>query len=151
VATRIRDRDRGARALMKRVINAKARVIVGIHEAEGAADHDGATVAEIGSYHEFGLGVPRRSFIADWSDESEADNRATLKKIGQAVVKGTLPSVENGLERFGLKAVSDVQARIKAGIAPDLAEETIRLKGSSTPLIDKGTLWQSIRHEVTKE
>ena len=89
--------------------------------------------------------------IADWSDETEDANRETLKRGTEALMKGQLPSVHNVLDRAGLKFVGDVQQRMKAGIDPPNAESTVERKGSSTPLIDKGQLWTSIRHQVHDE
>lgn len=159
----IRDTDKGYKALMARLAKAAsgARVTVGIHEAEGSKPAEGdsgdATLIEVAAYNEFGgpatdekpLGnPPRRSFIADWEDESVDEHREQLRKIGQAIVKGTIPSVEVGLDRFGLHAVGEVQQRIKAGIEPENAESTIERKGSSTPLIASGQLWTSVTHHV---
>jgi hypothetical protein len=159
MAGRVTDRDRGAQALMKRLRHrGKQRLTVGLHEAEGEAPHEGEdgggelTVLDVGLMHEFGgdPGPPRRSFIAEWADESAADHQELLRRIARAVVRGELPSIENGLERFGLRAVGEVQARIKSGIEPPLDGATIDRKGSSTPLIDKGQLWTSIRHKLEK-
>jgi hypothetical protein len=159
MAGRVTDRDRGAKALMKRLRDrGKQRLTVGLHEAEGEAPHEGGddgselTVLDVGLMHEFGgdPGPPRRSFIVDWADKNTAEHQDQLRRIARAVVTGELPSIENGLERFGLRAVGEVQARIKAGIEPPLDEATIDRKGSSTPLIDKGQLWTSIRHRLEK-
>jgi hypothetical protein len=148
---KISDRDNGARALVKRVKDARkgAVVTVGIHEAEGSAAHgDDVTLADVASFAEFGLGNPQRSFLRDWFDENEAENRERLRKIGQAVIDGKVASVEQGLDRFGLFAVGSIQQRISAGIAPPNAESTIAAKGSSVPLIDLGTLRAFITHKV---
>lgn len=146
----VKDTDRGYAALVRRLTTAgEPTVSVGIHEAEGSASEEGgATVAEIGSYHEFGLGVPQRSFIRDWFDENEEANKERIRKLAKAVAEGKIPSAEMALERFGLYAVGSIQSRIADGIEPELAEETIRRKGSSTPLIDTGTLRSSITHKV---
>lgn len=154
MAAKIRDRDRGYAALMNRLAQPKAIVTVGIHEAEGAADHgeDGATVAEIGAFHEFGTTtIPRRSFIRDWADENEEKHKDDLRKIGRAILDGKLKSTEQGLERFGALAKGEVQTRIADGIAPALAESTVETKGSSVPLIDTGVLRSSIEYRVERE
>jgi len=146
--------DNGYKALLKRLLGPQrqASLTVGIHDAEGgaAANSGDATVAEVAAFHEFGLGVPRRSFLADWADENEAQIKADLKKIGEAVVTGKLPSIEVGLERYGLKSVGSIQQRISDGILPELEDATVARKGSSTPLIDTGQLRASITHKVTK-
>jgi len=139
------------------------RVSVGIHEEEGAAEHeiqiDGEaapsgpppTVAEVASFNEFGLGVPQRSFIRAWADENEVENRENLRKIGQAVVKGKLAGgPKQGLERFGLHAVGSIQKRMADGVPPPNAPSTVDAKGSSTPLIAAGQLRSSITFKVFK-
>lgn len=149
--TMIEDVDHGFDALLKRVLDAEAVLTVGVHEAEGAAEHDGGvTLAEIASFHEYGLGVPRRSFIADWEDENRDRHKAQLRAMAKAVIDGKLPSVENALERLGLLYVGEIQRRIAQGIAPELAESTVKKKGSSVPLIDTGQLRSAILSKVTK-
>ena len=156
MASSVREKDNGHKALLKRIETSKATLTVGIHEAEGgASEGDGdMTVLDVANIHEFGApaaGIPRRSMIVDWSDEAEEKNRADLQKMGEAVVKGTLPSFPAGLDRLGLKFVGDAQVRMREGIPPELAESTVAAKGSSTPLIDTGQLWSSIRHQVHED
>lgn len=150
-SARIIDRDRGYRALLRRV-QAAARgraVTIGVHSGEGGAPAaGGGTVADVASIHEFGLGnVPERSFVRGWADEKKNDNERILRGIGEAIVRGDY-SVEVGLERAGLLMVASMQQRIRGGIAPELADVTVARKGSSTPLIDTGQLVSSITHKV---
>ena len=154
MAGHIKDHDRGYNALKERLAKATEPIhgTIGIHEAEGsAAEEDGTTVLDVAHFMEFGTdSIPPRSFVGDYSDENIDKNRERLRKIGKAVVKGTLPSMEIGMNRIGLLLVSEMQARIRSGIAPELSPATVERKGSSTPLIDTGQLWTSIRHKVTK-
>ena len=146
-------RDRGANALLKRMRDARAprAVTIGVHAEEGTAPHGEATLLDVAAFHEFGTErTPRRSFIADWSDENEQKNRERLSLIGAAVLTGKLPSVEVGLARFGLLGVADVQKRMVAGIAPPLAEVTVERKGSSTPLIETGQLKSAVTYRIEK-
>jgi hypothetical protein len=107
----------------------------------------GDTVADIAAKHEFGLGVPRRSFIADWVDESlEAANRR-LKKSAALVFREKMP-LKQAYGLFGMWAVGEIQRRIKSRIPPPLSPVTIRRKRSSVPLIDTGQLWSSITYLV---
>lgn len=152
------DKDRGYADLLKRIAsaaNAKG-VSVGVHEEEGSKPHgedenDEATVADIASFHEFGLGVPRRSFIADYVDESETKIKDDLRKIGAALVEGKIATPEQGLDRFGLLQKAEVQKRIRDGIEPENDPATIAAKGSSTPLIASGKLWTSILHKIDRK
>jgi hypothetical protein len=150
--SRVLDKDNGYDALLERLRQGAARLTVGIHEAEGSVDHgDGVTVAEIGEFHEFGLGVPRRSFIADWADEGKAEHDDQLRKMAIAIVKGSVPSARVGLERLGNLYVGEVQRRIAGRIDPPLEQATIDRKGSSVPLIDKGILRSSVTFKVVGE
>jgi hypothetical protein len=147
----VTDTDHGAKALLKRLAE-RARVTVGVHEDEGSAEHSGGggTIAEVMGRHELGLGVPRRSFVADYVDENRDELRGKLRTIGRAVIDGKVSSVEQALDRFGLLQVGEMQRRIREGIDPPLEQSTIDAKGSDTPLIDTGEGWTSIRHRVEK-
>lgn len=133
-------------------------VTVGIHAAEGGASHAAegeesstATVADVASYHEFGLGVPQRSFIRGWADENEKVNKQRLSDIAKAVMSARISSPRMGLTRFGLLAVAEIQQRMAEGIPPALDEATVKAKGSSTPLIDTGQLRSSITAVVSRK
>lgn len=150
----LKDKDNG---LAKRLAQLKAAaqktwgVTVGIHEEKGSETHDedsGLTIAQIGEIHELGLGVPRRSFIADWVDENRDQIQANFRKVGEAVVQGKIASIEQGMNRLGLLFVGQIQRRIVNHIPPPLAQSTIDRKGSSTPLIDEGILKSAITYEV---
>ncbi len=150
MAAKVVDRDRGYRELMKRLKAAKLSLTVGVHQTEGAEPHGELTVADIATIHEFGLGnVPERSFLRAWADENVEEIKKDLGGIGIAVVEGKL-TAEQGLERFGVLAVGQIQKRIVAGIEPPLAPATIKRKGSSTPLVDTGQLKSAITYEVKK-
>jgi hypothetical protein len=149
---KVEDHDHGYKALLARVKDENAVLTVGIHAAEGDAEHEGTggrSIAEIGAFHEYGLGHnPRRSFIADWADENEEAHREMLRKIGRAVLEGKLESMSQGLDRLGALFVGEIQKRIADGIEPELAESTIKRKGSSVPLIDTGQLRSAITWKV---
>lgn len=145
-----KDTDKGFNALFGRIKGAKPVVLtVGIHDAEGSMpDGNGsATIAEVGTFHEFGIGVPQRSFIRAWADENEAKNQDTLRKIGANILKTGGDPIQ-GLNRAGVRFVAEIQGRMVAGIDPENAASTIRQKGSSTPLIDTGQLKSSITYKI---
>lgn len=153
--SRVVSRDLGARRLLK-ALASSGELTVGIHEADGAEAKDGddggdATLIDVAIVHEFGYeegGIPRRSFIRDWVDESAAEHAEQERKIARAVVAGKL-DVEQGLKRLGVLRQAEVQKRISEGIEPPLAQATIDRKGSSTPLINTGQLRGAISHKVT--
>lgn len=152
MASKVQVRDHGYNALLKRLSGGAKHVTVGIHEAEGAQTEDEGdiTVAEVAAMHELGLGQEERSFVRGYVDDNEEVIAGQLKKLGEAVVKGQLPSTEQALERFGLVTVAGMQARISAGIEPANKPSTVAKKGSSTPLIDDGVMRSAITHKVEK-
>lgn len=151
MSAKVTTKDNGYDAMMKRLQDAakkKGVLTVGIHEEEGAASHGDASVIDIAAMHEFGLGVPARSFIGAWADERADESKRDLRKLGDALTNGKVPDAMTGLAQLGEKYVGEVQARIAAGIPPENAPSTVAKKGSSTPLIDTGVLRSSIVAKV---
>lgn len=160
--TRIRDVDRGYKALKQRVFGkSKAKVAIGILTGDGghAGDaHEGnekgdatATLLEVAIYNEFGgpngNDPPERSFIRDWFDAAEPRKRRELVALMQGVIKGTRTK-DQILELLGLSCVGEIQERIAQGIDPPNAKSTVRRKGSSTPLINRGQLRAGVTFAV---
>lgn len=152
---KVREVDHGALKMLHNLKSLDRVVTVGIHASEGGdSEQDSSmTVAEVGAIHEFGLGVPQRSFLRQFVDENRSKLKAMLEASAREVAKGTLTS-DQALERFGLAVQGMVRERIVAGIAPELAESTKERKEEltggpkNTPLILFGQLLSSILHEV---
>jgi hypothetical protein len=146
VGSRVKVTDQGLDALKKRLAAAsKLRLTVGVHEEEGAEAYPGGqTVAEVASYNEFGLGVPRRSFIADWVDESESAKVTDISAVARRVFLGD--DAESSLGQLGPRYIAEVHTRMGETQADD--PETVAEKGSSEPLEDSGKLRAAIKHQV---
>jgi len=140
-------KDQGLEALKKRLQAAsKVRLTVGVHEDDGAQTYPGGqTVAEVASYNELGLGVPRRSFIADWVDESEAEKRGDLQDVAAGIMTGK--DAASGMTSLGNRYVGQVLDRMSATQPDD--PKTVEEKGSSEPLDDSGKLRSAIKSRVT--
>jgi hypothetical protein len=150
---KVRDTDKGAKSLLARMRAAASKphaLTLGVHDEEGAATEKDSplTVAEVAEINEFGLGVPRRSFITDWADEYQATHESNLRKMGTALVKGRIASVEQGLAQLAVLYVGLIQTRISAGIGEPNAESTVKRKGSSRQLVRYGQLRSAIRGKV---
>ena len=147
----VEDRDRGYAALVRRVFGfRRPKIAVGVLEADGGRPHgdDALTIIEVATFNEFGTSrIPERSFIRAWFDEHQAELKADLGKMMQAVLLGRLTR-EQMLERLGQRCVGQIQARIAEGVPPPNAESTIRRKGSSKPLVDTGALRSSVSYRV---
>ena len=153
MSIKVTDKDNGYKALAKQVFGIKKPLVnVGIHAAEGSKIPKGgkATVLEYGTYNEFGLGVPERSFIRGTADAKGKEWRDFAASRMRLVIKGELTK-EQALEQMGLRFQSNMQKRISDGISPPNAPSTIAKKGSSKPLIDTGTLRSSITYSIKEE
>jgi hypothetical protein len=144
-------RDLGAEKLVRTVTDKAPRVVdVGIiGDTAGAATPGGEmTVGTLAEIHEFGLGVPQRSFLRAWADADRAKIDRTWGALLRKVLKSEL-TLDQALEQFGIWAQGQAQAFIADGrVVPPLDQATIDAKGSSTPLIDTGQLRSSITYEV---
>ena len=145
--------DRGAEALLKRM-KQRGVVRVGIMGQKAVDQHEGAkgkglTVAQIAEYHEFGMGVPRRSWLRDYVDENERSIREWLKIGATLTEKGQ--DLHEVLDLVGWRIVSGINRRIDYHIPPPLKEATTKRKGSTTPLVDTGQLRSSITYVVAKD
>jgi hypothetical protein len=125
-------------------------VTIGIHAEDGAEGHDGGlTTAEVGSYHEFGLGVPQRSFVRAYFDEHASEIEQAQDACLARILAGSDPRAEAA--RLGLKLEGGMKERILARIDPPLAESTKARRGeSAVPLVDTSQLIGAIRSRVTE-
>ncbi len=112
------------------------RVTVGLHADAGVHGNANMPIVSLGEIHEFGLGVPQRSFIRGWFDSKQDQIRADVKAFASAP------------EALALRLAAGCQDYIAAGVAPANAPSTIARKGSSKPLIDTGVLRSSIVGKV---
>jgi len=153
MAASVRVTDRGANDLLRRMKEAgeELTVRVGVIGDEAEAQHqaDDLTVVDIATAHEFGVGVPQRSWLREWVDENEPELQRRMRAIADAVVKRGLP-LKPGLDAFGEKAVGEIKQRISGSIPPPNSPVTIARKGSSTTLINTEQFRSSITSDVVK-
>jgi hypothetical protein len=151
----IRTRDTGMAAFLKRLTSPE--VSVGVHSADGSEIEEDSdlTVAEIAAIHEFGLGVPERSWLRAFVDENRDELSRLLAVVATQIAQGKDP--DTAMNRFGLHVVGLIKKRIVAGIEPGLAESTKiekqRVTGGNakdTPLIRFGQFISAIAHEVNR-
>lgn len=148
---KITQTDHGFKALQKNLETSQtATVKVGIQGSDAEADHDGITNVELGSFHEFGTArAPERSFIRATVDINETEIHKLQQRLG-ALITARKVTTHGALEILGLKMQGLIIERIRSKIPPELSAQTIRRKGSSTPLIDSGQLVQAITYKVEK-
>lgn len=172
MAVRIRDRDNGYRELFSRLRRARLRVAgasstspshrisIGIHGDEAAkVSYDGTTkgasLIEVAAAHEYGAGVPERSFIRSWFDENKARLARELRYAELAELRGENPDALKYLAQRWASEVRDRLVRRLAHLKP-LAPSTIAAReragiSSEAPLDATGQLMGSIRGMVDGE
>lgn len=128
---------------------AKRRVLVGLPAGSGNYE-DGAPIAVIGAVQEFGSAdgrVPERSFLRVPIRQNQDNIKKAFRSLTGAVTRGEITAFQM-LDQIGARAAGYCQQAIEAGIEPVNADATIKRKGSSTPLINHGTLKGAITHVV---
>jgi hypothetical protein len=144
MSTRVTDRDRGYKKLMKRLFTLDGKpkeLTVGIHAEEGGR------ALQVGSSNEFGTNrIPERSFVRAWADDKQRENEELMKRAAERTIEGTSP--EKALDQLGSQFVASMKKRITGQISPPNDPATIAQKGSSTPLINSGQLLNSINFKV---
>jgi hypothetical protein len=139
-------------------------VKVGVTEDVGAQTVDGgATLAQVASWNELGvLGppmsqngggkwfIPPRPFVRGFVDGQREQITKTLEKLAGLVASGKLKATM-AMARLGEYGQSGVKSYIRNGSFMSNADSTIAKKESSKPLIDNGTLRNSIRYQVIEK
>lgn len=147
MSSRIIERDRGARALLERLEDAKGQIRVGVLGSKPHDNGSGQTVADIARYHEFGTDtIPERSFIRSTADKKKKEIEDLKREVARGVARGKFP-MSKGIGMIGEEIVAKMQKTITDKIPPPLKAATERRKKSSTPLVDTGQLRQSITWE----
>jgi hypothetical protein len=161
----ITDTDMGLANIFKETEKLKSMCVkVGVTEDVGSQTVEGgATLAQIAEWNEFGvLGppvsqhgngkwfIPPRSFVRGFADDKREITVKTMEKLGGLVTGGKLDA-ETAIRRLGEYGQSGVKSYIRNGDFTPNADSTKARKNSSRPLIDNGTLRNSIRFQVIEK
>lgn len=123
-------------------------VKVGIQAGSGS--QGGVDMVDIAIYNEFGTSrIPARPFIRDAAEKYRQDVGTTMEHLARRVENGASP--DTALHSLGQWYQARQQEHIRSGEFKPNAPATIKRKGSSVPLIDKGRLVNSVRYEVLKK
>lgn len=140
-------------AQLKKMQEMKTKyVAVGVlaSEATGRIYENGVNVLQVAAIHEYGLGPsPERSFLRAPQELRQKELKNFINIQLEKVLDGR--SVSQGLGLIGVYAVNLSQQAFDTsgfGSWPALSSSTINSKGSSKPLIDTGTLKNSVTWEI---
>jgi hypothetical protein len=141
---------RSAKDLQNRMLEAamKAkdkRVKVGFPAGKDSTDENGVSALYKATVNNFGLGVPKRPFMAI----AFAQNVDKYKKFLFKKISEDPEDIDTHLEKIGAMGKGNVQKSIIDLRSPPNAQSTIDAKGSSNPLIGKTShMIQSVTWEV---
>jgi hypothetical protein len=113
---------------------------------------DGASVLEVGAAHEFGIGVPQRSFLRATWIVKENEIKKIKKNIFLKMVDLSM-SVEDGFDFLGVALSNFSKEAFNGGGFGEwqaLSAETIAKKGNEKILVVTNTLRSSISYETRK-
>lgn len=146
----VTDDRRGLDALERRLGQLRRmETRVGVLQPDPTAS--GSTIAQVAAAHELGTRhIPQRSFIASTVDGEAAQIEQVQAKALDGVVSGRL-SAEQATDLVGLDAASRIREKIRSNIPPALKPATVKRKGDSRTLVDKGQLLNSVKHEVVQK
>ncbi|TFL14215.1 hypothetical protein CSC67_08670 [Pusillimonas caeni] len=115
----------------------------------GSGSQDGVDMVDIAVYNELGTAkIPARPFMGDAAQKYRRDIGTVMDHLARKVEDGADPDA--ALQTLGQWYQGRQQAHIRSGEFKPNAPATIKKKGSSVPLVDKGRLVNSVRYEVVK-
>lgn len=91
--------------------------------------------------------IPERPFMRNSVRDNGTNYRNMLKKMAKAILNGSL-TLRQAMAQLGLQGVRDIQQEIGSLRSPPNSPVTVRLKGSSKPLIDSGEMRQAVTYKV---
>ena len=127
-------------------------VLVGL-PGRNSPMHKETTVAKLGVIHEFGSpanGIPARPFMAQTAQKHRRNTVELLKRNAKAVLNRQ-QSPKQGLGRIGVVYEGYIKDTIRNGDFVPNAPSTVRMKGSSRPLIDTGLMRASVTSVVADD
>jgi len=160
MASKLHVKDKGLKALLKRLEQPPVSLTVGVHEKDNEPYERGvgqeATTANIASFHEYGTEkMPARPWLGPVVQKNRDRYLDSIALVEQAFLMGKLSKNQRymKLSLIGEKITSDVLNHIDQAKFAPLAESTImarrnRDKGSIKILQDTGQFIQSISYEV---
>jgi len=116
----------------------------------GADSQDGVDMVDIAVFNELGTAdIPARPFVRNAAEKNRQDIATVMDHLARKVEDGA--GTDTALETLGQWYQGRQQAHIRSGEFVPNAPATIKKKGSSVPLIDKGKLVNAVRYEVLKK
>lgn len=129
---------------------ASREIAVGFPKGKAQAYPDGTSVIDVAARHVFGVGVPKRDFMA-LAKPGVADKTAPILAEIMALDEddpNSVAKVKALQEAAGLVAQQEIQNAIIELSDPPNSPATIEAKGSNNPLIDTAHMKDSVTFVV---
>lgn len=149
MAVRVKDTTTPEGKKLKKLINelVSKEVRVGFQAGQGN-EENGADIIDVAAYNEFGtVDIPSRPFLKRSFDGNEELIISFMAQEGAKTIKKGQAAAQT-LRKIGLFQTGLIQKEITEGNFAPNAPSTVRRKGSSHPLIDQGTMRDSVRHVI---
>ena len=116
-------------------------------QAGKASEKDGTDIVEVAAINEFGTStIPARPFVKNSFARHPDELKETCIQAVKMIEKGG--TAEQAINMMGVFGKGLMQREIRDGNWKPNAPSTIRKKGSDRPLIDTGTMRQSVNYVV---
>lgn len=127
-------------------------ITIGLQGSTGAAKHPEADVpvAQVAAWMEYGTEhIPARPFLRQAFDRNEGRFRDAIKRAVSNMIdqRGTLDAEQERLGQLAAQAVKEMIDRAREWAKP-LAAATVKAKGHARPLVDTGTMRESVSWAV---
>ena len=107
------------------------------------------SIIDVAIKNNFGIGVPRREFMAEAARNWQKEWNESLEKVQYGMEKGHM-DVDKFLEAMGQSGANHISKAIENCYTPPNSEYTKYMKMSDHPLIDSGDMKNAPRHEIRK-
>jgi len=126
----------------------KLMVAIGFPDG-GPTDENGVSIAEYAAYNDLGTNrAVSRPFMRNSVEKHGGDYNKMAEQAIKDIMNGG--TAQAALEKLGVFAKGLVQEEITDGVYEANKDTTIERKGSSKPLIDTGTMRNSVNYEIRK-
>lgn len=150
MAANVTDRETADGKKFRRMMEDLKKLEVRIGIQQGAGSEDGVDLVDIAMFNELGtVHSPSRPFLRDSVDAHADEINSFLQSTKKNLLNGG--SAEAALKRIGVFQKGLIQKEIRDGDFAPNSPETIRRKGSDTPLIDTGRMRQSINYVIQEK
>lgn len=145
---KITDVDRGLAKVLSLADEPRRTIRLGWDEESG--EEHGVSMAELATVHELGTAtVPARHPLLRAANATSPQVERQLERLASGAL-GKGAKLAEGMDKIARETEQAAREYLKGGpyLAPPLAPQTVADKGQARPLLDTGSLIDSLKAEV---